>query len=130
MKGTGFSTVVMLCTAFTVNAGGLSNGTWSASACGARPEPPAVDPTSISTYNQSVSQVNDWQKQMQTYHECVIREANADIAAINQAAAAEQASINQASGNVNADLNRGRDRLQSMPGPSGPPVGPGMPGYQ
>jgi hypothetical protein len=92
---------------------------------------PTIDVTDASTYNRSVAQVNEWQKQIQIYHDCVIREANSDIASINQAATAEQAKINQASGSVNADLNRGRDKLQSspMPAPSRQPGGPGMQNY-
>lgn len=126
-----FFAVTTLFVAFTANAGSLSNGTWSPSGCGTRPQPPAIDSTSVSTYNRSIAQVNDWQKQMQIYHDCVIREANSDIAAVNQAAAAEQARINQASGNLNADLNHGRDKLQSSPTPipGGQPGGPGMQNY-
>lgn len=131
MKHNGFATIVMVSAVFTANAGGLTNGTWTPSGCGTRPQAPTIDSTSVSTYNRSITEVNDWQKQMQIYHDCVIREANSDIAAINQAAAAEQARINQASGNLNADLNRGRDKLQSspMPIPGGQPGGPGMQNY-
>ncbi len=132
MKCTGFSTIAMLCAAFAANAGGLSNGTWSPSGCGARPEPPVIDSTSVSAYNQSVAQINDWQKHIQIYHECVIKEANSDIAAINQVATAEQTKINQASGSLNQDLNRGREKLDSSsaPVPGVPTGGSGMQGYQ
>jgi hypothetical protein len=110
----------------------LSNGTWSPSGCGARPEPPVVDSTSVSTYNQSIARIKDWQKHIQIYHECVIKEANSDIAAINQSATAEQTKINQASGSLNQDLNRGREKLDSSSAPaSGMPSMPqGMQGYQ
>jgi len=129
MKRIGFLVVAIFGIISVANAGGLTNGNWSPAGCGARPEPPVIDSTSVGAYNRSIAQVNDWQKQMQIYHDCVIKEANSDIAAINQAATAEQARINQASGNLNADLNRGRDKLNSSPLPaSGLPVGPGMQG--
>jgi hypothetical protein len=127
-----FSTVATLCLAFTANAGSLSNGIWSASGCGTRPEPPAIDSGSASSYNRSIAQVNDWQKQIQVYHDCVIREANSDMAAISQAASAEQARINQVSGTVSTELNRGRDKLESspsLPAPLGAPGGGGAQSY-
>ena len=127
-----FSTVVTLCLAFTANAGSLSNGAWSPSGCGTRPEPPAIDSGSASAYNRSITQVNDWQKQIQVYHDCVIKEANLDIGAINNAASAEQTRINQASGNLNIELSRGRDKLESSsptPAPLGGPGGAGAQSY-
>jgi hypothetical protein len=125
-----FSAVVTLCLAFTANAGSLGNGAWSPSGCGTRPTPPTIESASVSAYNRSITQVNDWQKQIQVYHDCVIKEANSDIAAINQAATAEQARINQASGNVNAELSRNRDKLESSPPTPAPLGGPGGAGAQ
>ncbi|MEO8996680.1 MAG: hypothetical protein ABI284_04440, partial [Nitrosospira sp.] len=68
----------VLTAAFTANAGVLENGNWSASGCGAIPETPVIDSSSAEAFNRSVGTINAWQKQMQVYHDCMIKEANAD----------------------------------------------------
>ncbi|SEK65002.1 hypothetical protein [Nitrosovibrio tenuis] len=129
MKGISFAAILGAFAAFTANAGILNNGNWSPSGCGARPEAPVIDSTSVDAFNRSINMINTWQKQIQTYHDCMVREANADAAAINQAAAAEQAKINAASEKLNSDANIARNKLDSSParGPvNGPPLGSGM----
>jgi hypothetical protein len=59
--------------------------------------------------------VNAWQKQLQAYNDCMIREANADATAINQAANAEQTRINEALQKANADATTARSKLDSSP---------------
>ncbi len=118
---------------FAADAGVLSNGDWSPSGCGGRPEAPVIDSTSADAFNRSIKMINTWQKQIQTYHDCMVREANADAATINRAATTEQAKINEASEKLNADANAARNKLDSSSTRrpvSGPPMGPGMnPGY-
>jgi hypothetical protein len=124
-----FAASLSLGISLTANAGVLNNGGWSPSGCGTRPEAPVIDSTSADAFNRSINLINPWQKQIQAYHDCMIKEANADASAINQAATAEQARINEASEKLNADANLARSKLDSSPGrgpASGQPIGSGM----
>ena len=124
-----FAASISLGVSFTVNAGTLNNGSWSPSGCGTRPEAPVIDSADAEAFNRSIKLINAWQKQIQTYHDCMVREANADASAINQAAAAEQAKISEASEKLNADANLARNKLESSPtrgSVSAPPIGSGM----
>lgn len=124
-----FAAAISLGISSGANAGTLNNGSWSPSGCGTRPEAPVIDSTDAEAFNRSINLINAWQKQIQTYHDCMIREANADAAAINQAAASEQAKINAASEKLNADANLARNKLESSPARGSvntPPIGSGM----
>jgi hypothetical protein len=124
-----FAVSISLGISFGANAGALNNGSWSPSGCGARPEAPVIDSTDADAFNRSIKLINTWQKQVQAYHDCMVREANADASAINQAASAEQAKINSASEKLNADANLARNKLESSPARgsiSAPPMGSGM----
>lgn len=124
-----FTAAISLSISFGANAGTLNNGSWSPSGCGTRPEAPVIDSTNAEAFNRSINLINTWQKQTQTYHDCMVREANADASAINQAASAEQAKINEASEKLNADANLARNKLESSPGRGSviaPPIGSGM----
>ena len=124
-----FAAAISLGISFGANAGVLNNGSWSPSGCGNRPEAPVIDSTNAEAFNRSINLINTWQKQIQTYHDCMIKEANADASAINQAASAEQAKINEASEKLNADANLARNKLESSPARgsvSAPPIGSGM----
>ncbi len=124
-----FAASLSLGISLAADAGVLNNGSWSPSGCGTRPEAPVIDSTSADAFNHSIKMINAWQKQIQTYHDCMVKEANADAATINRAATAEQAQINEASEKLNADANVARTKLDSSParGPvSGPPMGSGM----
>ena len=120
-------TTVLAAPVLTANAGALENGTWSASSCGAMPQAPVVDSSSVDAFNKSVGKINDWQKQIQTYHDCMIKEANADNAAINKAATAEQARINEAVEKVNKEAAAGKQKIErssSSSSPSFPSLAP------
>ncbi|HVW64010.1 MAG TPA: hypothetical protein VHB01_03270 [Nitrosospira sp.] len=99
----------------SVHAGALENGSWVPRGCGARPEAPVIESTSPEAYNRSIGLVNAWQKQLQGYNDCLIKEANADAAAINQSANAEQMQINEVLQKVNADATAARSKLDSSP---------------
>ena len=123
----------MLAVTFAVNAGTLDNGNWSPSGCGKLSEAPAVDSSSIDTINQSIAAVNEWQKQVQSYDECMIKEANADTATIANSANAQQTQYREASKKVNADAAAGREKFSRQssspgtnPGMSNPGMNPGM----
>lgn len=83
-------------TAFTAHAGVIGPEGWSPAGCGTMPQAPIIDSSSADAFNKSIGTINEWQKQLQTYHDCMVKEANADNAAISQAATAEQKRINEA----------------------------------
>src|SRR5215216_2053058 len=83
-------------TAFTAHAGVIGPEGWSPAGCGTMPQAPIIDSSSADAFNKSIGTINEWQKQLQTYHDCMVKEANADNAAINKAATAGQARINEA----------------------------------
>jgi hypothetical protein len=109
------STGLVAVISLAAHAGVLENGGWASSGCGARPEAPAIESASADAYNRSIGLVNSWQKQMQAYNDCIIKEANADAAAINQGANAEQTRINEALQKANADATAARSKLDSSP---------------
>lgn len=120
---------VMLAVAFAANAGTLDNGNWSPSGCGTLSEAPAVDSSNIDAINQSIAAVNEWQKQIQSYDECMIREANADTSTIANSANAKQTQYREASKKINADAAAGREkfgRQSSSPGTNPGMSNPGM----
>lgn len=96
---------------FTANAGTLNDGSWSPSGCGVMPDVPIVNSSSADTINKSIAAVSDWQKQLQTYDECMIREANADTTAIAKSAKAQQTRYHEASEKINAELVAGREKF-------------------
>lgn len=110
---------ITLAVMFAANAGSLSNGSWSPSGCGAMPEAPKVNADSVDALNQSIGEVNEWQKQLQIYDECMIKEANADTTAISNAANAQQMRYREASTKVNAELVAGKDKFGSGVSPAG-----------
>jgi hypothetical protein len=129
-----FAAFFALTIALTASAGVLENGSWSASGCGAMPETPVIDSSSAEAFNRSVGAINAWQNKMQVYHDCMIKEANADSLAINQAATAGQGRINTIVEKINADVAAGRKKVEQAPGASpslSPPPGaaPGSLGY-
>ena len=124
----------VLTAAFTANAGVLENGSWSASGCGAMPETPVIDSSSAEAFNRSVGTINAWQKQMQVYHDCMIKEANADSVIINQSATAGQGRINGMVEKINAEIAAGKQKVEQGQSASPslfPPPGaaPGSLGY-
>ena len=119
----------ILAVAFAVNAGTLDNGNWSPGGCGTLSEAPAVDSSNVDAINKSIAAVNEWQKQVQSYDECMIKEANADTATIANSANAQQTRYREASQKINAEAAAGREKFsnQSSPGISNPGmVNPGM----
>lgn len=107
-----FAAFFALTAAFTANAGVLENGSWSASGCGAMPETPVIDSTSVDAFNRSVGAINAWQKKMQAYHDCMIKEANADSVTINQSATAGQGRINGIVEKINAEVAAGKQKVE------------------
>ncbi|MBA4141917.1 MAG: hypothetical protein H0X43_02700 [Nitrosospira sp.] len=126
---------ILWAAAFTASAGTLENDVWSPAGCGAMPEAPVIQSGSVEAFNKSIATINAWQEQLQAYHDCMVKEANADSATINRSATAEQTRIEEAIEKLNAETAKARqeaERKASSPSPSlAPPAGsaPGTQGY-
>lgn len=100
----------MQCSA-QVQAGVLSNGEWTVSACGEKPEAPAVKAGDAEAYNQSIGVINHWQELANTYYECLVNEANKDTAVIVNKAKQEQLNYKQSAEAINAALEAAAKKL-------------------
>ena len=119
--------------AFTAQAGVLGPEGWAPTGCGALPQKPIIDSSSAEAFNKSIGTINEWQKQLQAYHDCMVKEANADSTAVNKGATAEQARINEAIEKVNQDATAGRQKVERSPSSPSPVLVPPagtMPGGQ
>lgn len=84
-------TVMIFClSSFAIHAGNLSNSQWQAANCGLKPTSPQINTKSVDGYNQSIKDVNTWQAKAQEYYNCIVKEANADNAAIAKSANSAQ----------------------------------------
>jgi hypothetical protein len=108
------TTAMLLSLASICNAGTLANGLWSPSACGIRPVPPIVEDKSADVYNQSVKEINEWQKKVNAYNACLVKEANADNDAIAKAANAEQAKFNLELEKIKKDSTVAKTKLDKL----------------
>lgn len=92
-------------------AGTLANGIWTPGACGIRPTVPVIEDKDVDAYNQSVKEINDWQKKVSDYNSCVVKEANQDNDVIAKAANAEQARFNLEIEKVKNDSSIAKSKL-------------------
>jgi hypothetical protein len=104
---------LILAAPFCVNAGTLANGKWSPANCGNKPEKPMIDQTNVEAFNQSVAKINAWQQQAKVYYECLVKEANADNAAIADAANAAQAEYRTAVEEIGREAGTAKKKLES-----------------
>lgn len=124
-----FVGIVVLCAVSVMlpslsGAGVLNNGEWMPGNCGKEPEAPAIDPASIETLNKGIAAFNEWQKQAYTYNECLVKEDNADITAINKAATAEQKHYYDTSEKIGVEIDQSRKKFDRKSSPSsGSPSG-------
>lgn len=102
----------VLSIALPAHAGTLMNGGWSPTGCGDKPAPAALDLSSTDAYNRSVKAVNAWQEQAQNRLDCLIKEANADNAAIAKTANDEKAQFRAAIDKINADAQTAKTKLE------------------
>lgn len=101
-----YRTIVLftaLTAAINAEAGTLTDGKWTATNCGTQAAPPEIASRSVDGYNRSLKAVLDWQQKTQAYNDCVVKEANADNAAIAEAANAEQARFRAAVERISAE---------------------------
>jgi hypothetical protein len=82
--------IIIVATVSVGTAGTISNGAWSASACGIEPEAPVINQDNVDAYNKSIKAINEWQQKANAYNTCVINEANADNAIIARTATEQQ----------------------------------------
>lgn len=108
-------TVVLSFSAVSATAGDLKEGVWIPSACGSRQEPPVVDVTTIDSYNASVKALNEWQRAIKVYDDCLVKEANTDSAVIANTAKAEQGALKAIVDKLNNDLDAARATLEQKP---------------
>ncbi|MGR8981334.1 MAG: hypothetical protein ACU84H_14750 [Gammaproteobacteria bacterium] len=101
--------ILMLAAASTVPAGTLSEGVWSPNGCGDEPEMPSPDSSSLDAYNESLGEINDWQRRSEKYFDCVAKEATADNTLIAKTANDAQAKYRQAVD----DIHRQADELKT-----------------
>ncbi|MGR8930327.1 MAG: hypothetical protein ACU836_06770 [Gammaproteobacteria bacterium] len=97
------------------SAGILNGSTWAPSeACGAKPQAPAIDDSSIDAYNKSVGAINEWQKKARTYYECLIKEANADNKIIADTANREQETYRQTVESIGSKADAAKKKLDNQ----------------
>ena len=114
-------TALLIATAFlataasTVHAGSLGNGSWSPSGCGSKPEVPVLDNSTIDTFNNSVTAINDWQQKSRTYLECLIKEANSDNKLIAETANKVQEQYREQLEKISAEAKAAGDAFKPAP---------------
>lgn len=106
-------TLAAACLWSAAQAGELHNGEWTVTACGDKPQPPAVNVQDAESYNQTVNAINQWQTQANAYYECLIKEANQDTAAIAGKAKQEQSGYQQTAEGIAATLDSARKKLDN-----------------
>ena len=93
-------------------AGSLATGQWTLGSCGDKPAPPVVNVRDADAYNKSVKLTNEWQEKASVYYDCVIKEANADTAAITAKANSEQAEYKQTFEGIVSALDAAKKKLE------------------
>lgn len=94
------------------HAGQFANGSWTASACGPRPEAPAVNGKDDKTYNASVEAANAYLPRLRDHLDCVIKEANADRQTVTQGANAAQQAAAASREQLLAELKAAEGKLK------------------
>lgn len=107
-------TLIALTCVLEGSAGTLANGQWSPAGCGIEPQAPALDSSSVEAYNASLKEIRDWQQKGQAYNDCIVREANADNAAIAEAANAGQTRFRTAVETIGAEAAAAKARLDAQ----------------
>ncbi len=106
--------IIIVATVSVGTAGTISNGTWSASACGIEPEVPVIGQDSVETYNQSIKTINEWQQKANAYNTCVINEANTDNAIIAKTATDQQNKFRAAVEKIKIATDAAKAKLESQ----------------
>jgi hypothetical protein len=104
--------IALLALSHSAHAGTVSNGSWSPSTCGARPEAPALNLKNIDTFNASTDAVNNYRVEINTYLNCLIKEANTDIQAVSASAKAAQQAARDANDKIEADVKAANEKFK------------------
>jgi len=98
-----FAVIILSAMTFVCSAGTIAKGVWTPSSCGAEPNAPKVNQTTVDNYNKSVKTINEWQEKVGTYNACVVKEANDDNASIAKSANERQEKLKTLSEKIQAD---------------------------
>jgi hypothetical protein len=86
--------IALLVSSFAgANAGTITDGKWTVPSCGQEPAAPDLDLSSKSKYNTSIAAAQLYQQQAKDYDACMLKEANGDVAMINDAFKSEHQRI-------------------------------------
>jgi hypothetical protein len=96
----------------SAQAGTVTNGAWSPTGCGAKPEVAALNLKDEDAYNKSIDGVTAYRKAIQAYVTCQAQEANADIAAISKSANAVQTAAKEANEKIQADVKAAEQKFK------------------
>lgn len=86
---------------------------WVPSTCGAEPDAPAVDASSVEKYNASVDKVSAYEKAARTYNACVSKTAVKEETAISNEARDKIAHIHEGSSAVQQRISANFTQLTS-----------------
>lgn len=94
-----------------------AEGAWTAQSCGAEPQAPSIDTSSVDRYNASIDRASAYEKAARTYNSCVAREANKQETAASEEARAKIAHIHEGSvavqGRIAANFTRITTQLKA-----------------
>jgi len=90
---------------------------WTATACGAEPQAPKADVSSVAAYNASVDKITAYQKAARTYDACMSASASKDETAISEDARVRIGHIHDAvvaaHGRIAANFTHQNEMLQA-----------------
>jgi len=95
----------------TAQAGILVDGVWNSSRCGAKPVVANVDLRDPDAYNKSVDKVTAYQKDINTYLNCIVSEGNLDIQLISKSITDEQLAAKTAREKILADVKKANEKF-------------------
>jgi hypothetical protein len=97
----------------TAQAGTLASGAWSSARCGAKPLAVSVDLRDPDAYNRSIEKVTAYQKDINTYLNCLVAEGNLDIQLISKSITDEQLAAKEAREKILADVKKANEKFDS-----------------
>ncbi|HIV70907.1 MAG TPA: hypothetical protein H9903_08265 [Candidatus Aquabacterium excrementipullorum] len=106
------ASLVTLALSAGAQAGVIVSGVWSPATCGPKPEVPQLNLANADSYNASVANVNTYRQAIRPYVDCVVKEANADIQAITQAATTTQQGAKTANDKIQADVKAAEEKFK------------------
>lgn len=90
--------------ALPATAGTLADSAWRSARCGPRPLVVGVDLRDPEAYNRSLDKVSAYQRETNTYLDCLLAEGNLDIQLISKAITIEQLAARSAREKLQADI--------------------------